>query len=155
MKKLAMLMIFCVTLPGALFAQRPGQGQGQGRQQLEAQVVERFLDHVTRELQLTPGGRTRLEQHLRQTAPRRRELAEQTAQLRMNMMRATRDPATSEADFTRMIAEMTRLREMEEQVWKADQEALSRLLTPRQHAQFIMMWMRFNEQIRRVGSRRR
>ena len=63
MKKLALLMIFCALLPGPLSAQGPGQGQG--RRQLEAQVVERFLDHVTRELQLSADGRSRLEQHLR------------------------------------------------------------------------------------------
>ena len=70
------------------------------------------------------------------------------------MLRAVRDEATPDSEFTRLIAEMTRLRAQEEEMWKADQESLSRILSPRQHARFVMMWIRFNEQIRDAAMNR-
>jgi Spy/CpxP family protein refolding chaperone len=74
--------------------------------------------------------------------------------LRAAMLRAVRDESTTDAEFTRLINEMTRLRDEEEAMWKSDQEALSRILTPRQHARFIVMWIRFNDQIRDMAGRR-
>jgi hypothetical protein len=142
-KKVVLLMV--LLIPALASAQAP---EKQRREQLEAQIVQRFLNHASNELQLDAGTRTRLEQHLRSTAPRRRNLAQNTVQLRGQMLRAVRDESTADAEFTRLIDEMTRLRNQEEDMWKADQEALSRILTPRQHARFVMMWIRFNEQVR-------
>ena len=143
MKRVVMMLV--LLLPAIASAQAP---ERQRREQLEAQIVQRFLNHASNELQLDAGSRTRLEQHLRSTAPRRRSLAQNTVQLRGQMLRAVRDDSTPDAEFTRLIAEMTRLRDQEEAMWKADQEALSRILTPRQHARFVVMWIRFNEQVR-------
>jgi Spy/CpxP family protein refolding chaperone len=131
----------------------PGE-QRQRREELETQIVQRFLNHVANELQLDANSRTRLEQHLRQTAARRRTLAQSSVELRGHMLRAVRDEATPDAEFTRLINEMTRLRTQEDDMWKSDQESLSRILTPRQHARFVVMWIRFNEQIRDAAMRR-
>jgi Spy/CpxP family protein refolding chaperone len=129
--------------------------QGQARRvELEAEIVQRFLDRAAIELKLEGNTRARLEQHLRQSAPPRRGLAQSTVRLRGELLRAVRDENTSDTEFTRLINEMTRLRDQEESMWKADQDALSRILTPRQHARFIVMWIRFNDQIRDVAARR-
>ena len=48
---------------------------------------------------------------------------------------------------------MTALPEQEEQRWRADQDELARILTPRQHAQFVFMWLRFQDQIREPAMR--
>jgi Spy/CpxP family protein refolding chaperone len=149
--KLLILLLALAGLPAQATAQGPPQ---QRREQLETQIVQRFLTNVTNELKLEAEGRTRLEQHLRQTAPRRRELAQNTVQLRGQILRAVRDEATPDAEFTRLINDMTRLRDQEEAMWKADQEALRRILTPRQHARFIVMWIRFNDQVRDMAARR-
>ena len=143
MKKL--MLVLLVLLPSAVQAQAP---ERERREQLEAQIVQRFLNHTANELQLDAENRTRLEQHLRSTAPRRRALAQSTVQLRGQMLRAVRDETTPDSEFNRLINEMTRLRGQEEEMWKSDQEALSRILTPRQHARFVVMWIRFNEQVR-------
>ena len=139
------VMVLALLIPAVASAQAP---ERQRREQLEAQIVQRFLNHTAHELELDAGSRTRLEQHLRSTAPRRRHLAQNTVQLRGQILRAVRDESTPDSEFTRLINEMTRLRDQEEDMWKSDQEALSRILTPRQHARFVVMWIRFNEQVR-------
>jgi Spy/CpxP family protein refolding chaperone len=145
-----------LTLPGLANAQVPGQpGQHkQRREELEAQIVQRFMNHVATELQLDASSRGRLESHLRQTAARRRALAQNTVELRGHLLRAARDESTPDSEFTRLINDMTRLRAQEDEMWKADQESLAKILTPRQHARFVMMWIRFNEQIRDMAMRR-
>ena len=153
MKKLLMLLAL-LALPVTANAQEKQAPDRQRREELEAQIVQRFLDHASVEMKLDANARTRLEQHLRQSAPARRQLAQQTVQLRGQMLRAVRDEATPDTEFSRLINETTRLRDQEEALWKADQEALGRILTPRQHTRFIVMWLRFNEQIRDMANRR-
>jgi Spy/CpxP family protein refolding chaperone len=146
-------LVLCALLavPQLAQAQRPQQ---QRREQLEAQIAQRFLNHVATELALEPNTRTRLEQHLRESGPVRRRLAQSTVQLRGRILRAVRDDATPDSEFARLINEMTRLRDEEETLWKSDQDALRRILTPRQHARFIVMWIRFNEQVRDMAMKR-
>ena len=153
MKKI-LLMFMLLVVPAIAEAQVQGRVPPQRREQLEGQIVQRFLGHASEQLQLDAAGRNRLEQHLRQTAPARRALAQSAARLRGEMLRAVRDEKTPDAEFTRLINEMTRLRDQEEEMWKADQESLSQILTPRQHARFIVLWIRFNDQIRDVAMRR-
>lgn len=150
MKRFLVAFGLLITALPAL-AQQPAQLR---REELEAEIVQRFLDRAALELKLDAGARTRLEQHLRQSAPPRRALAQSTVRLRGEMLRAVRDESTSDSEFTRLISEMTRLRDQEETMWKADQESLGRILTPRQHARFIVMWIRFNDQIRDVAMKR-
>jgi hypothetical protein len=140
-----LVFVLALLMPALANAQAP---QRERREQLEAQIVQRFLNHAATELQLDGSNRTRLEQHLRQTGQRRRALAQSTVQLRGQMLRAVRDESTPDAEFTRLIGDMTRLRVQEEEMWRSDQDALSRILTPRQHARFVVMWIRFNEQVR-------
>jgi Spy/CpxP family protein refolding chaperone len=148
------LVMFALLLaPVAAAAQVP-QPQRERREELEAQIVQRFLSNTATQLQLDNESRNRLEQHLRDSAPRRRALAQSTVQLRGQMLRAVRDESTTDAEFSRLISEMTRLRDQEEALWKSDQEALSRILTPRQHARFVIMWLRFNDQVRDMAMRR-
>lgn len=155
MKKLifVLAMLIMPTLARAQTPATPKQ-ERQRREMLEGQIAERFLNHVATELQLGADARGRLEQHLRQTATSRRALAQKTVELRGSMLRAVREPSTSDAEFTRLINEMTRLRGQEDDMWESDQESLSRILTPRQHARFVVMWIRFNEQIRDMAMRR-
>ncbi|HET9440197.1 MAG TPA: hypothetical protein VFO52_08495 [Longimicrobiales bacterium] len=152
MKQLMLVLLGCLV-PTLVSAQiQPGQRDR--REALEAQITQRFLNHVSTELRLDASNRTRMEQHLRQTAVRRRTLAQNAVQLRGQLLRAARDESTTDTEFTRLINAMTSLRDQEETLWKSDQEALSRILTPRQHARFIVMWLRFNDQVRDMAMRR-
>lgn len=145
------LLICVLGVSAPASAQNPQMQQR--RQMLQKQVGERFLQHVTQQLRLDEPTRAKLEQHLRASGQDRQQLARRGAQLRMEMMRAVRDSATSDAEFRRLLADATALRQREEDLWKTDQQALARILTPRQQVQFVFMWMRFTEQIRDVANR--
>ena len=150
MKKTWLVLCLMLLLPAMLPAQHPGPG-GARREALQGEVVRRFMNHVTNQLQLEQSVRGRLEQHLRASGEERRSLAQRSAEVRRQAMDALRDSSTNEADFRRLLSEMTALRQREENLWQADQETLSRILTPRQHVQFVFMWLRFNEQVRELA----
>ena len=105
------LIVFALLLAPAAAAAQVPQPQRERREELEAQIVQRFLSNTATQLQLDNGSRNRLEQHLRDSAPRRRALAQSTVQLRGQMLRAVRDESTTDAEFSRLINEMTRLRD--------------------------------------------
>jgi Spy/CpxP family protein refolding chaperone len=149
-KKSLLILSLLLAVAAPIQAQ---QGQAR-REELEVEIAQRFLDRAATELKLDAGARTRLEQHLRQSATPRRSLAQNTVRLRGQLLRAVRDENTTDAEFNRLINEMTQLRDQEETMWKADQEALSRILTPRQHARFIVLWIRFNDQVREMAMKR-
>lgn len=154
LRRVAALVALVVALsaPQQLVGQKP-QNQ-ERRQALQQQIGERFMEHVTRQLQLDEPTKTKLEQHLRASGQERQQLARRAAQLRMQMMRAARDSATADAEFRRLLDEATQLRQKEEDIWRTDQQALARILTPRQQVQFVFMWLRFTDQIRELANRR-
>lgn len=145
------LVLCALSIAAPLAGQNPQMQKR--RQMLQQQVGERFLQHVSQQLRLDEPTRTKLEQHLRTSGQERQELARRGAQLRMEMMRAVRDSATPDAEFRRLLGDATALRQREEDLWKTDQQALARILTPRQQVQFVFMWLRFTEQIREVANR--
>jgi Spy/CpxP family protein refolding chaperone len=149
-KKLVLLCCGLLALPGLLLAQNPDMDR---RQMLQGQIIQRFMDHATTQLKLDQATRAKLEQQLRDSGAKRRELAQSTAQLRRRMMDETRDSTTSEADLKKLLGDMTALRQREEDLWKSDQDALARILTPRQQVRFVFMWLRFNEQVREMALR--
>ena len=139
-------LVVALLLPAVLQAQNPPGGPR--RAMLQGEVVRRFMNHVSNQLQLDAPTRGKLEQHLRQSGEQRRALAQRSDQLRREAMDAVRDSTTSDAEYRRLLNEMTDLRLKEENLWKEDQLALGRILTPRQQLQFVFMWLRFNEQVR-------
>lgn len=148
LKTLALLAL--LLAPAAAVAQ---EGHDPRRDQLQRQIVQRFMGHVSNELNLDAATRAKLQQALKESGDSRRALAESTTDLRLKMLVASRDSTTSDAEFRRLLAEMTALRQREEDLWKKDQDALARILTPRQHARFVFMWLRFQEQVREMALR--
>jgi Spy/CpxP family protein refolding chaperone len=150
------LIALLLLIPAGARAQGPEGPPPQGdprRQQLQRQIVQRFMEHVTNELNLDAATRRKLEEQLRDSGEDRREIARATNDLRRRIMDASRDSTTSDAEFRKLLTEMTTLRQKEEDRWKADQDALGKILTPRQQARFVFMWLRFNEQIREMALR--
>lgn len=150
------LFLVALMLPVPLAAQQPphqGQGPQQRREMLQRQIGERFMENVARQLRLEPQTRTRLQQHLLRSGEQRRDLAERSQILRLQMSRAARDSTTSDAELRRLIGEATSLKAAEDELWREDQAALGRILTPRQQVQFMFMWLRLNEQIRDMTNR--
>jgi hypothetical protein len=150
----AVLLIVLVSpaLGSAQAAERvPPQ---QRRQALEAQIFNRFMNRVSTDMQLDAPSRSRLEQHLRQSGQQRRALTQRTVQLRRNLVQAVRDSTTSDAEIDRLLNEFNQLRAREQALWQQDQDALGRMLNPRQRAIFMLQWVQFNERLRELMQQR-
>lgn len=162
----AVLVLVLLLAPLAAQAQRPGApaagGPREGNQpgaprraELEAQIFSRFMDRITQELKLDAAGRQRIEQHLREGGDRRRALARSTVQLRQQLVRAVADSTRTDAEIQRLLGQFEELRQQEDELWSAEQQALARILTPRQTAVFTLEWLRFNERVRGIMMERR
>jgi hypothetical protein len=127
--------------------QRPPQAR---RDQLEAQVFNRFMNRVSVDMRLSRAGRNKLATYLRQSGTQRRALAQETVQLRRRLVAATRDSTRSDADIDRLLQELIQLRAREQELWNRDWSEMSSQLTPRQRAIFLLEWMRFNERLRGI-----
>jgi hypothetical protein len=159
MARLAVALLLCtVLLPAASQAQ---QGQGPPdrarraamearRDSLENAIMQRFLAQLDRELGLDAEQRTQTEHVLREGALRRRELMLAAGELRMRLHRGSRDRSTTDAAFVKMLADHEALRQRESEIWRLEQDELARILSPRQRAQFVMHWVRFQDEVRDI-----
>jgi hypothetical protein len=120
------------------------------RDSLEAEVMNRFVEQLTRELRLDAEQKTRTERALRMGAHRRRELMRTTSELRGEIVRALRNSATTDAEFNRLLAQQEMLRQREQDLWTREQDDLARILNPRQRAHFVVQWARFQENVRDI-----
>lgn len=154
MKVFSACMLLLVLVPVTATAQAAQRVPAQRRAALEAQIFNRFMNKVTTDMKLDAAGRARLEQHLRQIGPERRALAQRTVLLRRNLVQAVRNPATPDAEIERLLEQFNQLRAEEEALWTRDQDALGRLLDPRQRAIFVLQYMQFNERIRELMQQR-
>jgi len=159
----AIVLAGLLLLPLPVSAQRgrmagpPGMGQqAQMRQRiaLERQIVRRFVEQSGREMGLDAEQRTRLETILRAGNDRRRDLAARGVELRRRLMLAIRAPDTPDTTFTNILESIDRLREEENAQWRADQDSIRYMFSPRQRALFTAGWLRLQETIRDVISQR-
>ena len=124
------------------------------RDSLETEIVSKFIDQLTRELKLDGAQREQTQRVLRESGQRRRELFNASRDVRARMYRAAREPATTDADFNRLLMEFENLRAREHNVWQREQDELARLYNPRQRVQFVVSWTRFQESLREIISDR-
>jgi hypothetical protein len=158
------LIAVCATsvlsLPAALEAQGPpgaranGRATEQRRMALEAQVFEKFLDRASKEMALDAGARTQLTELVRGSAQRRRALNQRTMDVHRRLNVAVKTPETPAATFTRLLSEHQALRAEEQKIAEDEQATLRGLLTPRQQAQYLMMWIRLQENARQIQAQR-
>lgn len=120
------------------------------RDSLETEILNRFVEQLTRELRLDADQKQRTERTLRIGAHRRRELMRASGELRGEMIRALRSSTTTDAEFTRLLAQQESLRLRENDLWTREQDELARILNPRQRAQFILQWARFQDNVREI-----
>ena len=153
MKFAAIVSILMLSAPLPLLAQRPGGPPPQRREMLQQQIGERFMQSLAVQLKLDDATRARLQEQLMKSGEQRRDLAEQSQILRLQMVRAARDSTTTDAQLRAFLAQANELKQREDELWRSDQAALSRILTPRQHVQFVFMWLRLNDQIRDMAKR--
>ena len=159
-----MIVMLLALLPAAASAQDRQQRQpptpaqmaayAARRDSLENDIVNKFIDQLTRELKLDAEQRTQTQRVLRESGVRRRELSNAVRELRGRMSRAGRDPATTDADFNRLLMEFENLRGREHTLWQREQDELARLYSPRQRVQFIGKWADYQESLQEILSDR-
>jgi len=154
------LLLAVAAIPEAMEAQAPQRGDRQQveagqerRAQLERQVRERFLTQVAERLQLDRTQQDRLADVLRGGAEARRELAQESRRVRMQLVRSVGAEDTSSATYQRLLDQMAVLREREHSLERREATALAEFLDARQQAQFMVLRMELNERVRgmRVG----
>lgn len=147
------LMLLCglvptaVVVPAGLHAQVPG-AEAPRRQALEQQVLQRFVQRAMTEMALPASARPALVQVVRETSTERRRLNLEAVLLRRRLAGAVRDTGTSDPTFEQILLEMRQLREREHALWQREQERLRQILSPRQLAQFSLLWLRLQEDAR-------
>lgn len=163
--RLALTVLMILVLPMSLSAQRgrggragavagAGQAGRMNRMMLERQIMQRFVEQSSREMGLGQAERGKFADILRRGVEQRREFAERGANLRQQLMEAIGDPETTDARFGEILTQIDQLREDENAAWRADQEAVSEIFTPRQRALYMARWLRLQEVIRDVMNQR-
>lgn len=154
----ALTALFALVLPSSAAAQVGTPAPQAGRRapteaeraEMRERIHTRFLDMVSERLELNATQRTRVAAVLDQNADRRREIAEQGRTLRQEAADLLRSDAPDDARAERILDQLTRLREQELQLWRAEQEALAGVLTPTQRLELMAIQARFNERVRDV-----
>jgi hypothetical protein len=145
-KKILIALLVASLLPAGLEAQGRGRAggpprsdlQSQNRRMLERQILQRFVEQSGTEMGLNTNARTELSRIMDETNDERRALAVEAAQLRQKLSEALRDNRTPDGQFTDIL----------DDIWKREQDRLSKTLTPRQRAQFMVRWLRLQDTIR-------
>jgi len=122
--------------------------QNQNRRALERQILDRFVEQSGREMGLDADAKAELGRILDSSNDERRALAVEAVQLRQKLMEALRDSRTTDARFREILDAINEVRGREHDLWKHEQDMLSKTLSPRQRAQFMLRWLRLQDNIR-------
>jgi Spy/CpxP family protein refolding chaperone len=150
------LMVLLLLAPYAAHAQQSGPDPTRRaalearRDSLESALMQRFIDQLTRELRLDTDQRNQTERIMRDGGAQRRELMRSSGELRARLHRALRSNSTTDAEFTRLVAEQEALRQRESELWRREQDELARVLTPRQRVHFLVQYARFHDHVREI-----
>lgn len=139
-------LLMALGAVGLASAQEPDAPPNEGR------LMEMFLDHATRELDLTTEQRTGLRRVLQETFARRALLAREARELRHGIQDALSDPETDDAAFQRLSAAILDLKRRELELLDWQRDRLAEVLRSRQALRFMLM----QEQLaQRIESMRR
>lgn len=142
-------LVLILAWPGGdARAQRAGP-PGQRRAELQEQVFRRFVDVASHRLQLEDEQREALGSLLREGQENRRQLHREMADARFELARLTREGREAAA-VAGELERLEQLRRREFELWQSEQDALRALLTPVQHAEFLVLQMRLSERVREL-----
>lgn len=151
------IVVLALMLPTAALAQSNGRNSpptAEQRAALEARVIQRFIQQTSEELGVTVETATRLNTIFRDNMAARRRVARSAGELRRRLQDAVKTDGANDAQFARMLDELEALRVREHELALAEQAALAELLSPRQRAILTVHWLRMQENMREVMSRR-
>jgi hypothetical protein len=154
------LLVTALPFVGTVDAQTPprearprAEAQQERRAELEQQVRQQFLAQVAERLELDASQRDQLEQVLRAGAESRRELAQESRQVRMAIMQAVRRDAPAAA-YEELLQRMAELRARELRLEQREDAALAQFLDARQRATFLVLRMQLSERVRGMRATR-
>jgi hypothetical protein len=155
------LLVALAPLVSPAHGQTPPRARGQDveamqqrRAQLEQQVRHQFLAQAAERLALDAGQREQLEAVLRRGAEARRALAQESRQLRIELLRNVADERTTIAAHQSLLDRMRNLQSREQELERRETAALAEFLDARQQAQFLVLRMRMNERVRGMRGQR-
>ncbi|MBI4512619.1 MAG: hypothetical protein HY702_00775 [Gemmatimonadetes bacterium] len=122
--------------------------------ELRAELMDRFLDRVSRELELNEEQRARLAEEFRGIQERRRGLVAEQERLRRELHELASRGALTDGEARRLLDRAAGLKAREAELWREEQERLGRVLTPRQQLHFLVMQERFAQRVREMHGRR-
>lgn len=145
------LLSLCLATSWAPAQQRLGPGQRtQDRQQLERRVRARFAQSMHQRLGLSAEEAQRLDSTVESFMERRQKLVADEQALRGRMAAIAAEQEPSEAEARTVIARMQELREEEVRLFRAEHEALLRVLTPVQLVRFHAMREQLGQRIQQL-----
>lgn len=142
-------VFLALMIPGALAAQGRGPDRDR-RAELEQQIRHRFLASVADRLELTEDQQFRVQQVMEEGAEARRQLADDSRTLRMELMQAVRDDDTPMTRFESILERLENVRVREQEIAEREETALGEFLDARQRAVLLMMRMQFNDRVRQM-----
>lgn len=160
MKRILIAMMLAALVPSGLQAQGRRGGpprsdlQNANRRALERQILQRFVEQSGQEMGLNTNARTELNRIMDETNEERRALAIEAVQLRQKLTEALRDSRTTDDQFDDIMDDIADLRRREHELWKREQDRLAKTLSSRQRAQFMVRWLRLQDNIRELIDQR-
>ena len=132
--------------------QRPEPGvQGKAQEErLRHRLMGRFLDHASKELELTEDQTRRLHQEYREVQEKRRSLIREQRAVRLRLEALNQEGRASDAEARQLLQRASDLKAREAELWREEQERIGRVLTPAQQARFLVLQERFAERVRRM-----
>lgn len=153
MRAIILAVLSVAVLAGPVEAQAgQGRDRAQGRAELEEQVRHRFMEQVSRRLELSAAQRQRMVAVLQEGAEARRELSGESREVRRELMQAVRQEEAAMATYERLLERMAAVREAERALEAREEARMAEVLDARQRAIFLMMRMQLNDRVR--GMRR-
>lgn len=154
-RNLALAAMLALALPLAAAAQEtepPGERRTppteEERAEMRERIQQRFLDMAAERLELDAAQRTRLGSVLERNHEERREIAREGMRLRREAADLLENDAPDAGRAQTILNELTRLRERELELWRAEQDALAAVLSPPQRLQLMAMQARFYDRVR-------
>ena len=147
MRAIWLVLLLMLAVPVPVTAQ---VGEQDRRTELERQVRRQFLAQVAQRLQLTPEQREQVREVLSARAEERRDLALESAALRIDLVQAVRDEDAPMSRFEAILERLDAMRAREREIQEQEEAALAEVLDPRQRAIFLMLRMQLNDRIRQM-----
>ena len=144
-------------------ARRPepsAQDRKEGRQagdaeRLRSRLMTQFLDHASKELDLTEDQTRRLHQEFGEVQEKRRSLIREQRAVRLRLEALNQEGRASDDEARQLLQRAADLKAREAELWREEQERIGRVLTPAQQARFLMLQERFAERVRQMRQDRR